>query len=228
MAKKNQEKSLEERGRDVWDFQMEQSNKTNKMWKYLALLMSAGFILSVLFGYSAAVQPAMVPYVVTVDSQSGEVTFRGVMQAQPMMADDAVVQFYISRFVRGLRVVTSDPVVLRRNYSEIYSLASRSAQSQITEIMQSWTRMTAEEGSGFAMSELGMRRDVRFHLFERISSETWRAEWTEDIREEGILTNSIRMSGTFSFTLSLPESIEEARVNPFGLYFTEFFITRRG
>lgn len=200
--------------RRQWDFAIVRSHRTLLFWQITAVVALVLLTFSVMYGYTHISKPKLQPYVIEVDSQSGDVQFAGMLEGRPLDTNDAVIRNYLIEFIKSTRGVSTDMVVLKRSRQEAYFMATRSAQAQITEMIR--------QEDPFSMAQRNIRRDVKFRLFERVSEQTWRAEWVEQVRQDGVIQEQVAMSGTFSFTRSQPQTQEEAEQNPFGLYFDSF------
>lgn len=205
--------------RRTWDYQIIRSYKWTKFLMITTIASIGLSVFSVFFAFSQAEKPKMLPYVVTIE-ESGDVQFRGMVNARPLEINDAVVRHYLIRFISNLRQVSSDAVVLRESLQDVYRIATSSAQNQLTSLIR-------EEGNPLEMHADELRRDIEINLFEKVSQNTWRVEWIEEIRQQGVLRQSVPMTGTFTYTRSLPETELQAEMNPFGLYFTEFYLSQR-
>ena len=204
------------RAQREWDHRLDRNLRLLSTWRTLAILTMATLLAVIFWAGSYLKQPKLVPYVVEV--KSGQISFKGVMHATPLTIDDAVVRNYIIRFVSHLRAISSDPVVLRNHLLDLYSISTLSAQREITSAIA--------KANPFGQSGKGTTVDLRFTLFQKIDQHTWRAEWVEETRHNGNLASTVPWAGTFSYTQKLPTSSLEAEKNPFGLYFTSYFITK--
>lgn len=205
-------------GKEFWDYQIAKENRSLKKWQAIAIgsLALTAWVVITLVPW--ATEPKLVPYVVNVD-QDGKIDFLGVIQNQKINITDAMVRFYLTNFVRGLRTISSDLAILKRDLQEVYYLATVAAQSQITEMIQT--------DSPLEKNIRGERVDVKFEEYNRMAESTWRVQWLEETRQEGRLINQTRMVGIFSYTLQLPSAAVEAERNPLGLYFSDFNISER-
>lgn len=205
--------------RRTWDLQAGRANKTLVFWRTLTVVMAVGWVATVVITWSHISKPKLVPYVVTV--ADNRVNFEGKMVGRPVPASDAAVRNALITFIRNLRTVSSDPVLLREMLQEPFYYATGDTQKQIRDEIES------EDPGPFVMQERDQRRDVRFTLFEKVSERTWRAEWIEQTRVKGVLEEQVERTGTFTYMQRLPEDTVEAEKNPVGIYFTEYFITNR-
>jgi type IV secretory pathway TrbF-like protein len=204
--------------RREWDFQINRSYKVTKTWQLLAIIFAAAFALYALWSLQYISKPKLIPYVIEM-RPDGSFDFRGIMQADVVEANDVVMTGYIERFVKNLRTVSTDRVILQTMLADNYYIATPQAQNYMTDYISS--------GEPMQIQSNGRRRDVRFILIEKVNETTWRAEWEEEYRFEGIPENRVKMSGTFSY-LQLPmDNPELAKLNNFGIFFTDIYIAEK-
>lgn len=206
-----------QRAQRRWDREIIRAQNALTGWRLLAIFSTCGLALSIYFMGSYMQKPRLVPYVVEV--QGDQIDFKGVMRTTPLTINDAVVRNYLIRFISNLRTISSDLVVLKNSLRDTYSISAVNAQRQISEMIM--------RDKPFEQSTHDIRRDVRLTLFEKIAEKTWRVEWIEEIREQGSLKDTFSMAGTFTYAQGYPSTDIDAEKNPFGLYFSEFFISQR-
>jgi type IV secretion system protein VirB5 len=196
-----------------WDWSINRSNRHWRLWQITALLLLVLLIIMTWYTLSHMNQPTLQPYVVRV-TQSGDVEFEGKMRTSQVQVTDAIMRHYIRRFVQDTRQVPTDPQFLQQRLQDAYYIATSAAQNQLDQYVN--------KTKPFQMTSNDKRRDVKFRLFEQVSENTWRAEWTERVRQNGTLVSSIDMSGTFSYIRTSPANAQQAERNPLGIYFDSF------
>lgn len=204
------------RAQREWDYRIGKNLKLLGTWRFLAIASMSTLLFVIIWAGVYIQKPKLIPYVV--EQKNGQINFKGIMKATPITINDAAVRNYLIRFVSHLRSVSTDQVVLRNNLLDLYSISTLAAQREITQYIA--------KDNPFGKSKQGLRVDLKFTLFQRIDQHTWRVEWTEETRDKGELKSTISWAATLSYTQRTPKSPEEAERNPFGLYFTNFFITK--
>lgn len=205
------------RGQRAWDHEFNKANKTLLIWRIVAIGSVFFALISVIGWNRAAVRPAMVPYVVQINEESGRVDFRGVIQPGGLEVTPAMVRFYLERFITNTRSVSTDLVVTNRRLADAYFLATPRATVQLTEYIRG--------NNPIQLAQQEQRRDVRFERFEQLAEQLWRVEWTEEIRANGALIRTARASGTFGYVIGTPATPQEATQNPAGIFIDEFFFS---
>jgi type IV secretory pathway TrbF-like protein len=201
----------------TWDDRtLHMTGKTRFLQAVVVLLLSL-IVVETWYLVTGLDKPKMIPYVVEI--RNDEVRFAGYIGNRQLNATDAEIIFYLKRFITGLFSVTSDPVLLKDRLSDVYNFTGPHAQIQVTEDILE--RRPVEQ------SAAGIRVDIRFSLFERVSEKTWRCEWLEETREKGVLKAQAVKSGTFTYTQDYPQTELQAEANPSGIFITEYFVTER-
>ena len=205
-----------ELAKKTWDERTAHTVGRIKFLQSLVLVLSAAVCL-LLFALITKKNYVYMPYVVEINNN--EVRFAGVVQSRQLKATDAEIIFYIKRFVTNLFSVTSDPVLLKDRLADVYNFIGPAAQIQVTEFIVQYQPIEK--------STEGIRVDIRFNLFEKLSEQTWRCEWLEETRDKGLLKTQIVKSGTFTYSQDYPQSQRQAETNPSGIFFTEYYVTER-
>ncbi len=204
--------------RQSWDLYIDKMHGEMRRWKSFALLSMLLNVAIVGYGAYYFVQPKFIPYVVTIDSKSGDVDFRGVMKTTDLTINDAMIRNYLIRFVTDIATVSTDAVAQKKKLIDSFYIASPEGQKQLTEHI--------EKNALLSRAMAGTERvDIRFISFEKIQESTWRVQWSEHYREKGLLKNVKEKAGTFSYETMDAATPQEAEMNPLGIYFSNFFIT---
>jgi type IV secretion system protein VirB5 len=201
----------------TWDERTLHMVGKTRFLQAVVILLLALLIVETWYLVTSLDKPKMIPYVVEI--RNDEVRFAGFVGNRQLNATDAEIIFYLKRFVTNLFSVTSDPVLLKDRLADVYNFIGSHAQVQVTEDIL--------ERRPIEQSAAGVRVDIRFSLFERVSEKTWRCEWLEETREKGVLKTQASRAGTFTYTQDYPQTELQAEANPSGIFITEYFVTER-
>jgi type IV secretion system protein VirB5 len=163
--------------------------------------------VSALFGLTLAIsasRASVTPYVV-------EVTRRQEAGAvNSTTATDAQIAYFLGRFVKNVRSLSSDPVVMRANMIDaLHYAADRGAR-----ILNAYVR----EGSPF--TRIGLRSvAVEVTYVMRASKSAFEIQWNEHTYESGAVVKSERFTGVAEITFKPPT---DTLSNPLGLYLRAF------
>jgi type IV secretory pathway TrbF-like protein len=209
------------KARKEWDDRMGGAVIQARNWR-LATLLALGLVLVSLAGtiYLGA-QPKAVPHIVQVD-KIGAPTYIGPIgqSAREYRPGDATIKYHLRRFIDQTRSVSSDPAVVRKNWTDAYTVITPNAANQLGAY--------AERNDPIKRAQ-DARVTVDVSSIVQVSKETWQADWEEKTWDKaGNQVGSGVWRGTFKVLLRTPESEDQIATNPIGLYIDEFHWSKVG
>ena len=149
----------------------------------------------------------MVPYVVEVD-RLGEA--RAVAPAgTAYRPTDPQIAWHLARFIRDVRSVSLDGVLMRENWLSAYAFATGRGARFLGDYARSARPFEA----------LGERTvSVQVTSVVRASERSFQVKWTESAYERGSLAGVSHWTAILGIVLRSPASAEILRENPLGLY----------
>ena len=209
------------KARKEWDDRMGGAVIQARNWR-LATLLALGLVLVSLAGtiYLGA-QPKAVPHIVQVD-KIGAPTYIGPIgqSAREYRPGDATIKYHLRRFIDQTRSVSSDPAVVRKNWTDAYTVITPNAANQLS--------VYAERNDPIKRAQ-DARVTVDVSAVVQVSKETWQADWEEKTWDKaGNQVGSAVWRGTFKVLLRTPESEDQIATNPIGLYIDEFHWSKVG
>lgn len=196
-----------QRAGQLWDDRIGSARVQARNWR----LMAFG-CLAVTAGTSAglawqSMQSRVTPYVVEVD-RLGEA--RAVQAAEAgFRPTDAQVAWHLARFIRSVRSVSLDPVLMRRDWLEAYDFATQRGAQFLGEY--------ARAASPFA--GVGERTvSVQVTSVVRASDKSFQVKWTETAFERGSRAGVTRWTAILTTVTRPPTSADILRKNPLGIY----------
>jgi type IV secretory pathway TrbF-like protein len=209
------------RARQEWDDRMGNAVIQARNWR-LAAFGALGFdLLSCAGMIYLGAQPKAVPHIVHID-KLGAPTYIGPVgqAARDYRPSDASVKYHLRRFVEETRGVSSDPAVVKRNWTDAYAIITPSAANQLSAF--------AERNDPLKRSRAG-RVTVDVVSLVQLSKDSWQADWEEKVWDAaGTQVSSEIWRGTFKVLLRTPESEEQIATNPIGLFIDEFHWSKVG
>lgn len=205
------------KAQQAWDERIGSVAVQAKNWR-LAFFASAmlGFILAGGMIYQS-LKHQVVPVIITLEKDKGEprvIGKAGAVEYQPQLAE---IKFFIGRFISAVRVVPTDPIVIRRNWDEAYAFLRQGAATMLND-------MTAKDQDS-PLKRIG-QEIVSVQLFSIVQvagSESYQARWKETVySKEGGVKETYNMTGTFTIETEPPRDERNMMVNPLGLYITSF------
>ncbi len=200
------------RAQEAWDRRMGTAVKAAHTWRAVAcgaalssLTLGAGLT-------AVALQSRTFVHVVEV-APEGQVL--SVRAANPDYAPtDAQVSFFLGHFVRLVRMIPTDRVVLRDNWLQAYHFLTPPAAQQLNEL--------ARTDDPFAA--VGTRaRGVAIRSIVQRSDNSWQVSWVESTAGASSGPGShILYTGLFSVTVRSQTNSNALAQNPLGIFITDF------
>jgi len=196
-----------QRAKQVVDNRLGSALVRGKNWRMaffgqtgLCALLAAGFIWQ-------GAQATVTPYVIELDNRGG-VKAVGPVQTS-FKPTDAQIASQLARFIKNVRSVSIDPVVLRENWLSAYNYATD--QAAIT------LNTYANENDPFA--DIGQRSvTVDVSSIVRSSDDSFEVRWSETSFRNGAQLGSQTYTASLSIITKPPTDAETLHRNPLGLY----------
>jgi|SRR5665213_505214 type IV secretion system protein VirB5 len=196
-----------QRAGQLWDERIGSARVQAKNWRLmsfgslgLAIAMAGGLIWQ-------SMQSRVTPYVVEVD-KLGEVQAVGPA-SQTYHPTDAEFAWYLARFITDVRSLSSDPVVVRKNWLDAYDYATDHGAVFLNQFAQANDPFKA----------VGERTvSVQVTSVVRASDSSFQVKWVEQIYEHDALAKTERWTAIVSVITQQPNTAEVLRKNPLGLY----------
>jgi len=197
-----------EKAARAWGERLGSARAQARNWRIAAAGSTA---LSALLGLTliaSAVRASVVPYVMVVDRLDADRAARPAIE--PSRASDAEIAYFLARFIRNVRSLSTDPVVVRRNWLDAYGYVTDVAAKSLND--------QARHADTF--SKIGIRpvtADVIYVV--RASGETFEIRWNEETYENGAVVKNERFTGVATIVFQSSTTVEASGKNPLGLYF---------
>jgi type IV secretory pathway TrbF-like protein len=198
-----------QRAAQLWDDRIGSARIQAKNWRLMAfgcLALSAGLAAGIVW---QSARSRVTPYVVEVD-RLGEV--QAVAPAiTPYQPSDAQIAWYLARVVTDVRALSTDPVLVRRNWLEAYEFATDRAALFLNDFARINDPFKA----------IGDRSvSVEVTSVVRATDTSFQVKWTEQIYRQGSLSSTERWTAILTTTIETPRTADVLRKNPLGLYVT--------
>jgi type IV secretory pathway TrbF-like protein len=191
----------------LWDDRIGSARVQAKNWRLMALgtLVLAFAMAGGLLWQST--HSTVTPYVVEVDTQGGVRAVGPAVEAYH--PNDAQIDYHLSRFLRNVRSIPIDPIVLRENWLEAYDYATDRAAARLNEY--------ARVRDPFA--NVG-RTSIAIEITSvvRVSDSSFQLRWIERSYVSGTLNSTERWTAILSIVLQPPKDVARIRKNPLGVY----------
>lgn len=203
------------RARQEWDARMGSAVLSARAWRGLAFAAVAAAAILGMGLTTVALQRRTFVHVVEV-SPEGQVMNVRVAEGR-WTPTQAQVAYHLSRFVRLVRSLPTDGVVLRENWLEAYKFLTPSAAAQLTEIAR-------QDDPFMSLGRVG--RTVHVRSVIKRSDRSWEISWIERSTNETGAGDPELYTGVFTVTTQPPRNAEEIATNPLGLLITDFSWSR--
>jgi type IV secretion system protein VirB5 len=191
----------------VWDERLGTARVQARNWRWMAfgsLALACGLSGGLLW---LSAQSKVTPYVVEVD-RMGEV--RAVAPAiEHYNPTDAQIAWTLARFITDVRSLSSDPIIVRKDWLEAYDFATGKGATFLSEFARASDPFKA----------VGTRSvSVEVTSVVRVSESSFQVKWTESTYEHGNLARREGWTAILTLLIRAPRDAETLRKNPLGLY----------
>tara|TARA_R110000772_G_scaffold69345_3_gene153246 strand:+ start:377 stop:1075 length:699 start_codon:yes stop_codon:yes gene_type:complete len=191
----------------AWDDRIGSARTQARNWRLMAFgcLTLVGALSAALIWQS--VQSRITPYVVEVD-KLGEVRTVGPASA-PYQPSDAQIAYHMGEFIKRVRSVSIDPVVLRDQWETAYDFVTDRAAQILNEY--------ARENDPF--KDVG-RRSVAVEITSvvRASGDSFQVKWIERHYMNSAFQRLERHTAILTVVFQQPATAAALEKNPLGLY----------
>lgn len=196
-----------QRAGQLWDERIGSARVQARNWRLAAfgcLSLSATLVVANVW---QSMQSRVAPYVVEVD-RLGEA--RSVAPAiQNYKPTDGQIAWHLGRFISQVRSVSTDPVLVKRNWLDAYDFTTDRAAIFLNDY--------ARANDPFA--GIGARSvSVQVTSVVRASDTSFQVKWTENIYERGSLAKTERWTAMLTIMMQPPRTADALRKNPLGLF----------
>lgn len=203
------------RARQEWDARMGAAVLSARSWRAIAFgCLGLAGVLGVSLTM-VALQKRTFVHVVEV-SPEGQVM--NVRAADGRWSpSEAQVAYHLGRFVRLVRSLPTDGVVLRENWLEAYKFLTPQAAAHLTELAR-------EDDPFLSLGRVG--RTVHIRSIIARSDHAWEVSWVESATNATGTNDGQVYTGVFSVTTQPPRNADDIAANPLGLLISDFSWSR--
>ena len=203
----------EDRGKQVWDGYIGGVMTRNKnLLQLVKMLAIACIVLTGALVYKS-LSISTIPYIIEVDKANGDIRVVGDIRENKYVADKGVLKAQIRKFIIDTRGVTSDPNVYKDRLEEAYNMLSQNGQKKLQNYFESTKR-----------NDLFGRMTVQIQISSVLEKgdNTYQVSWQENAIESNGRKQTVYMTGLFTINELPVEDENLKRVNPLGLFITDF------
>lgn len=203
------------RARQEWDARMGSAVMSARAWRNIAF---AGLVATALLGAGltmVALQKRTFVHVVEVAPEGQVLNVRAIDGR--WSPSEAQVAHHLARFVRLVRSLPTDGVVLRENWLEAYAFLTPQAAAHLNELAR-------EDDPFLSLGRVG--RTVHIRSVIARSDRSWEVSWIERATNATGAGDPELYTGVFTVMTRAPRTSDEIAVNPLGLLISDFSWSR--
>lgn len=203
------------RAQAEWDARMGSAVLSARAWRRTAFASLAATALAVMGATAIALQQRTFVHVVEVDPQGQVLNVRAA--ERHWSPTEAQKIYHIGRFVRLVRSLPTDGVVLRENWLEAYRFLTPQAAAQLTEIAR-------QDDPFLSLGRVG--RTIHIRSIIARSDKSYEVSWIERSTNGAGSNAGEAYSGVFTVTMRAPRNADDVAINPLGLLISDFSWSR--
>lgn len=203
------------RATQEWDARMGAAVLSARAWRRIAVGAMAVAGVMAIGATIVALQKRTFLNVVEVSPEGQVLSVRTADGA--WKPTEAQIAYHLGRFVRLVRSLPTDGVVLKQNWLEAYKLLTPGAAAHLTDLARS-------DDPFMALGRVG--RTIHIRSVIQRSDHAWEVSWIERATNETGVDDVAVYSGVFSTALRTPHTADEIATNPLGLLITDFSWSR--
>lgn len=203
------------RAQQEWDARMGSAVLSARSWRSIAFGALGLLGVSVVSLVVVALQQRTFVHVVEVSPEGQVMNVRAADGR--WTATEAQKAYHLGQFVRLVRSLPTDGVVLRENWLQAYRFLAPQAAAQLTEIAR-------QDDPFLSLGRVG--RTVHIRSIIARSNNAWEVTWVERATNATGTTDPEVYSGVFTLTTRAPRNADEIANNPLGLLISDFSWSR--
>lgn len=203
----------EDRGKQVWDGYIGGVMTRNQtLLKLVKVLTVACVLLAGALVYKSMALTT-IPYVIEVDKINGDIRIVGDIRDNKYNPDDGVMKAYLRKFIIDTRGLTSDPNVYTERLEEGYNMLTKKSQERLKTYYEASNR-----------KEMFGKMTIQIKISSILDKGTnvYQVNWQEIEMDAGGRQNTVYMTGIFTLATIPVEDEELKRINPLGIFITDF------
>jgi type IV secretory pathway TrbF-like protein len=203
------------KAKQEWDLRLGTSTLQALNWRRAAFAVTGLLLVAIIGLIYLGAQPKVEPYLVQID-KIGAATAIGPIEriTKGAVPPSPSVRFHLRRFLEDTRTISSDPAVLKGRLLDAYKLVTPAAANQLNSWIHDHNPLERGASERISIEIVGILP---------LSAETWQADWTETVWDEGgSMKSQTVWRATLRVRFTAPQTEEDIAANPIGLFVDEF------
>ena len=202
-----------QQARQAWDDRLGTALSHARNWRLMAFAEALLLALVLAAYIHKASQASVMPYLIEV-ADAGQVVRPLGPPPAGYTPQSAWIQVQITEWIRRVRALPTDPVVLREQWVQAYRCVTEKGRALLTTY--------AQNHDPFAQLKKLM---ITVHVLSVVplSATSYQVQWEESLfNAAGQTLGTPRFTGIVAIVLRPPRTEEEVRANPLGVYVDAF------
>ncbi|MCA9508065.1 MAG: hypothetical protein KC505_06580 [Myxococcales bacterium] len=219
ISENNEVKTPYNKAKELWDSRMGNAKTQAYTWRLIAFLLIALLGISLLGNIYQSSQTKMIPYVIEL-KQNGDASALGTASVLTPKVHERATSFFLRRFVMLAREIPADAVLIKGNMLKIFQMVTTQGKSLLSEKFR----------EANLLDEFKIKnRALRIASVLAVSKGVYQVDWFEaEYNKQGQKITEYPMRGTFKVALLEPNSENQIRENPLGIFIDFFSWTKLG
>jgi type IV secretory pathway TrbF-like protein len=204
------------RGRREWDLRLGTAVVQARSWRVNSMVLAGLLGASLLANVYLGALPKVVPHIIEIDAL-GEATYRGPAgdSSASFTPNEALIRYQLRHFIELTRTITSDNVLLRKNWIDAYKMLTLTGNTLMTD----W--VGANDPFKRAQKETTA---VEMVSAVPLSRESWQIDWKETTWDKSgqAVGKPVIWRAMLKIVLQPPKTRQTMVDNPLGLFIDEF------
>ena len=203
--------------RQEWDLRVGNSTIQAKNWRFAFLLTASLLLLTSLTVLTLVKQQKVIPVIVGIDQTSGEPSIIGSVEEHKYQPGPLEIKYFLSQFVRYVRSVPLDQVVIRQNWLHAYAYLRKEAAGLLNEITQ--------KDANSPLNKIGkvLVTIEPLSVVQIPDTNSYQMRWKETTyTNHGTKLEEYTMLATFIVEIEPPKDEQTLQANPLGLFIKNF------
>jgi len=201
----------------VWDARLGTATAQARNWRMAFFCTCALLVIMGISLISLVNQQRVIPVMVGLDKQTGEPTIIGSVDEHNYQPGPMEVKFFLAQFIRYVRAVSLDPVVIKQNWLRAYSLLRPEAAGLLNEITQK------DPNSPLAKIGKVLVSVQPLSILQIPETNSYQLRWKETVfASHGTKLEEYTMLATFIIEFDPPANEQTLQDNPLGIFIKSF------
>jgi type IV secretion system protein VirB5 len=203
--------------RQEWDNRIGSAVAQARNWRFAFLTVVLTLLGTIIALISLAGQQQVIPVIVALDKDSGEPTVVGPVDQKKYQPGPLEIKYFLSQFVRYVRNISLDQVLIKQNWLRAYSFLRKDAAGLLNEMTQ--------KDPNSPLKKIGkvLVTTQPISVLQIPETDSYQMRWKETVySSQGSKLEEYTMLATFIIELDPPKDSNTLQENPLGLFIKNF------